>query len=306
MSWKKGNRLSMVRESEARGRVREIYDEFKHALGVPHVNVVIQVYAAFPTFLDLFWRTTKPVAETQGFFDFAERLRADAYTRIHNYFDVPDLCERTADMKFSTGAQQELAEVIELFQYNNPLLLLLAAAQMQSFDGPIGDANAVRKPARHPVFQNKPILIEEDQQPAPVRKICDEMKRAFGMPVVNTDYQALARWPDFLRTYWEVLKPTSESPLFQQCRYSIRESAFSLSRDLPGPIELTVAQLSEAGMDDDDLASLVRITELFVGGLSGLVLNIAIAKIGMEGGNLQQRGHGKRKPVPATSPTRAA
>ena len=42
-------------------------------------------------------------------------------------------------------------------------------------------------------------------------------------------------------------------------------------------------------MEDDQVASLVRITELFVGGLSALILNIAVAKIGMEGGNIRQK-----------------
>jgi hypothetical protein len=37
-------------------------------------------------------------------------------------------------------------------------------------------------------------------------------------------------------------------------------------------------------MTDDQVSDVFRITELFVQGLSGLVLNIAVAKIGLEGG----------------------
>lgn len=302
MPWRKGNRLQTIREQDAQPAVRALYDDIRQSLGLAHVNVIYQVYAYYPTFLEAHWRAMKPVVSTRLFFELAQRISADAYTRMHNYFEIPDLCARTADLRFSSGAQQELAEVIELFQYSNPLLLLLVSAQMQSFDGPTGNPDAPRDPAIHPVFVNKPCFVEEESAPPPTRKIFEEMKRIYGMPVINSDFRALARWPDFLRTYWETLKPVNASPLFQQSAYALRENALNLARELPGPFEVTVAQLTESGMTDDQMASLVRITELFVGGLSSLVLNMAIAKIGMEGGNLHKKQPAEQQP----SPTQAA
>ena len=38
-------------------------------------------------------------------------------------------------------------------------------------------------------------------------------------------------------------------------------------------------------MKQEDIASVARILELFVKNLSGLVMNVAIAKIALEGGN---------------------
>ncbi len=300
MTWRKGNRLQIVKESQALGPVREIYEDIKQTLGLPYINVVYEVFGSYPKFLELHWQVMKPVLQTKCFFELAERVRADAYTRMHNYFDVPDLCARTTSMQFSPGAQQELSETVDLFQYTNPILLLITTAQLQAFDGPVGDANADRIPAQHPVFERKPITLDEDSAPAPTRKIFDDIKRSSGIPVVTSDYRAFARWPDFLRSYWETLKASRESPLYQQSIYAIREDAWNLVRELPGPIEITVAQLAEAGMDDDDIASIVRLNELFVDGLSSMVLNIALAKIGMEGGNL----HTERKSE--TEPTQAA
>jgi hypothetical protein len=66
----------------------------------------------------------------------------------------------------------------------------------------------------------------------------------------------------------------------------VRKTAWGLVQELPYPVELTVSQLRDADIGDDDVAALVRITETFVNILSGLVLNIALAKIGLEGGNL--------------------
>jgi len=292
----------MVREQDAPPAVQELYQEIRESLGLAHTSVLHKVYAYYPRFLEAHWHALRPVVSTRFFFQLAERIAADAYTRMHNYFEIPDLIARTAELRFSSGAQQELRETIELFQYSNPLLLLIVSAQMQAFDGPVGDPVAPRDPANHPVFTQKPVFIDEETAPAPTRKIFDDMKRTFGMPVVNSDFRALARWPDFLRTYWETLRPIYASPLYQQSVYAVRENALAFARELPGPIELTVAQLSEIDMTDDQIASLVRITELFVGGLSALVLNIAMAKIGMEGGNR----HEKKQPNGEQQPTQAA
>lgn len=304
MTWRKGNRLQLVREQDASEAVASIYDDVRSTLGVPHVNVLYQVYAYYPKFLEMHWRAMKPVVSTAAFFELAERIRADGYTRMHNYFEIPDLGSLTANMHFSAGAQHELEETVDLFQYNDALLLLLVSAQLLAFDGPVGDSNASREPAEHPVFTNRPIFVEEETAPAPTRKVFDEFKRIFGTPLVNSDYRALARWPDFVQAYWEVLKPINASPLFQQSVYAVREDAWNLVRELPGPIELTSAQLADAGLEDEQIASLVRITQLFVEVLSALVLNIAVAKISLEGGNL----HAKQQP-PAqkqSSPTQAA
>src|SRR5262245_60986507 len=157
MPLKKG-RPVLIREHEATEDVKPIFNDIKEALGVPLVNVIFQAYAAHPKFLELHWKAAKPVVETHEFFTLAERLRAEAYTRMHNYFAIPDLCARMTDLSFSAGARHELTDVVELFNYNNPLLLLLAAAQMQAFDKTVGTATQTR-PALHPVIKEKPVLV---------------------------------------------------------------------------------------------------------------------------------------------------
>jgi hypothetical protein len=274
----------IIREQQVDERTRAILDEINEALGIPHVNLVFLAYAAHPRFLEMQWRVAKPLLQTQQFFSLAERLRAEAYTRMHNYFSIPDLCARMSDLSFSAGARHELTDVVELFHYNNAPLLLLMAAQMQGFDKAIAGRGESAE-AGHPVFKEKPVLVEEENAPAPTRKIYDDMKRTTGIPVVNTDYRALARWPDFLQHYWAVLKGLVQSPLYKETCQAIRISALGLAQELPQPFELTVAQLQDAGLDDAEVEAVVRITELFLKVLSAQVLNIAVAKIGLEGGS---------------------
>ncbi len=284
MAWKRGNRLRLVPEREAQGRTAEIYQEIKTALGLPHVSLIFQAYAAYPPFLEMHWARLRPLVSTREFFAIADRLRADAYTRMHNYFDIPDLRARMEALRLSPGAQQEVTELIELFHYANPLLLLIESAQLQAFEGPVGSITEATAPAEHAVFENPPIRVGEEVASPTVRKLYDEIKHTLDVPLVGTTFRALARWPDFLAAYWEVLRGILQSPMYQECLHGIRESATQLARELPGPFELPLDQLADAGMPDEGIASVVRITEVFVKELAAMLLHIVVAKIGMEGG----------------------
>ncbi len=289
MPWRKGNKLKVVRESEAQGRIAEIYREIKEALGVPHVNVIFQAYAVYPEFLERFWAAAQPLLQTQEFFALADRIGAEAYTRMHNYFAIPDLCREMETRGLSGEARHQLIGTVELFHYNNPPLLLLAAAQLQAFENRIGRDGKGTAAAEHPVFSEKPTLIEEPEAPPATRRIYDDIRRTFGLPMVNTDYRALARWPDFLEVYWPVLKTISQSPVYQECQQGVRESAWNLACELPVALDLSASKLMDEGMSDEQVSDVFRITELFVRALSGLVLNVAVAKIGLEGGTGRAR-----------------
>jgi halocarboxylic acid dehydrogenase DehI len=279
MPWKKGNRLKLLPEGDARGRTREIYEEIKQSLGLPHVGIVHQALAVYPDFLQLHWQMFRPLLATGEFFVLGNRLRADAYTRAFNYFEVPDL---------ATGLDQttynQLGQLTELLQYKNPLLLLIAAAQFQAFDAPVGRIVRPTHSPDRPVYTEAPQLIDELDAPPQIRNIYDDLRHTFGFPFVSYDYRALARWPDFFSAYWSVLKNSMASPVYQGCHHGIRETAWALARELPDPVELTVTQLLDAGMSDQDIASVIRITEMFVNSLSVLLLNIALARIGLEEG----------------------
>ena len=306
-------RLPLVREADASGRTLEIYQEIKLCLGVPQVNVIFQAYGAYPGFLDRMWKSLRPAIETREFFQRAERLRGEAYTRTHNYFSIPDLCASLRHAQFSTGAQHELTDVVELFNYNNSLLLLIAAVQLQAFeDGPAHHRTA-DVGAEHPVFTQKPIKIVEESASPPVRKIYDDIKRTLGVSVINTDYQAFARFPDFLNLYWNALKPAVCSPLYGENKHALRESAMSLAGDLPNAPQLTVEYMQEAGLASEEISAAIHITEEFLDLLSGLVLNVAFAKIALEGGNTSRAMPAKetkpatvRKDVETDHPERAA
>ncbi|MFB3918390.1 MAG: halocarboxylic acid dehydrogenase DehI family protein [Terriglobales bacterium] len=306
--WRKGNKLKLVSESQAPEPIQQIYREIKETLGLPYVSVVFQTYASYPGFLPLHWRAVRPVVATQEFFDLSERQRADAYTRVFNYFDIPDLCALVTELRLSSDARRELSTVVDMFHYANPMLMLLVAAQLQSFEGSVGGVGqATTHPAKHPVYELAQVPVWDETAPR-TRRIFEELRRNSGLPFLDLDYRALARWPEFLAAYWDVLRTVVQSPVYEGCHHAVRETAFALAREFPQSMDLSLVHLSEAGIRDEDAASVVRLTELFVNSVSALLINISLAKIALEGGTRPQArpAEAVRREVPASGKERAA
>jgi Halocarboxylic acid dehydrogenase DehI len=287
MPWKR-YKLNLVKEKDAKGRTREIFDEIKEALGVPYVSTLFQVLASFPEFFDLFWRSAKDVVSTQEFFLFSERLGAEAYTRVHNYFSVPSLRSPETKRKLDTGILAELHQMVELYQYSSSMLLLVSAALIQEFENPGRETQRSMSIGSHPKFSGIPLIVEEHLAPATSRKIFADIKRTLNVPFLNICYLNLGQWPDFLKLYWESLKPLMRTPIYEQQRLSMRDSALSLAAELPRPLHVSTAHLEEAGVQLDDIYRVIQLSELFLDLLSRQVLNMAFAKIGLEDGFIEQ------------------
>lgn len=280
--------LKLASETEAQGRTAELFADIKQTLGVPYVGLVFQAYGVYPAFLELFWQSVRPGTGDAQFFACAERLRASAYTRVYSYFPVPDFCAHSQKLQLSAVARDELKSTVELLSYYNALQLLLVAVVFQAFDRPVGRAPQSPKPATHPTFPVRPVLIDEGTAAPGVARIYDEIKRAFGAPVVKTDVRAFARFPGFLEDYWNVLQRVLELPLYAESQFGVQDTALAVAREFPAEVRLDKDRLENAGIGDDDIAAVLRATGLFLKLLSSSLLNLAIARIGFDGGNEKQ------------------
>jgi hypothetical protein len=134
---------------------------------------------------------------------------------------------------------------------------------------------------RHP---SRPILVDERLAPEPTRKLYDDIKRTMGTPYLNTSYITFGRWPDFLREYWGSLKPIIGTPGYEKARLALREFAINSGNDLPEQIHLSRGTLDKAGVSEEERAMALETVHFFLDLLGKQVLNIAFAKVGLEGG----------------------
>ncbi len=309
MRWKRGSRLKLVNESEAPPRTRRIFDEVRNALGLPVVPKLYEAYAAFPEFLQLHWQAFRPAFEARHFFLLGARLAAESYTRAHNYFEVRSLASR--DLVSDGVTQLPLGQVLDYYQYLDPLLLLIAATQMQAFEGPIGQLPEISQRANHPCFLVAPQLLGDSEVTTTVHRIWDERRRMLELAFISDEHRALACWPRFYGEYWLALKDLVRLPLYTDSQLRVGESAWSLTREMPAKVDIGIPQLLDAGLDDEQVSSLVGINEAFLQALSGLVLDITFARIAYEGGSRREHRPETKIPVEKPphktgSPTRAA
>jgi hypothetical protein len=299
-SWKKGQAVQLVPLSLATGRVLDIYHDMQQVLGVPHVSSFFQFLGSRPRFLDHFWSTVRPIVQSQAFFFCSHRLRADAYTRVHTYFQVPNL---KADQQL-TG--EELKACIDLFCYSVPASLLLASFLSECFEGPAGSADVARTPAPAPKFHRQTVMVDEDAADPAVQATFADIRSATNADVTHTVYQALAHWPGFLQSYWTSIKPIVVSDLFQYCQSSMREDALAMVSELPGPVEFDSNDLVELGMNQSEAGSLISVTNMFARSLAASLLNVSVARIALEGGSLRPKAEAGVIAVPKIPSAKAS
>jgi hypothetical protein len=284
MVWKKGQAVQLVPLSQATGRVLDVYHDVQRVFGVPHVSSFFQFLGNYPRFLDRYWSAVRPIAQTQAFFSCAQRLRADAYFRIRTDFEIPDLKAEVNRQKFSPGACEELRDCINFFCYSVPMSLLLAAFLSESFETSAGNAAIPLTPAPAPKPHRRIVMVEEDSASPAVNAIFADIRHSTEADVVHTVYRAFARWPDFLSSYWNAVKPIAISEHFLQGESAVREEALHITKELPGPVQFSASDLNET-----EASSLIRITDMFVHSLSAALLNVSVARIAIEGGSLNSK-----------------
>ena len=229
----------------------------------------------------------RPIVQSQAFFSCANRLRADAYTRVHSYFQVPNLKSEVTRQQFIPGAGEELRECINFFCHSIPMSLQLASLLSESFEGAAGSPDIPRTAAAKPQLRCSIELVDEESAAPAVKSVYADIRTATNAEVTHTVYQAFARWPGFLHSYWSSIKPIAVSELFQYCQSSMREDALAMVSELPGPVEFNSSDLVEMGMNQSEAGSLIRVTNMFALSLAGSLLNVSIARIAVEGGNLR-------------------
>lgn len=281
MPWRKGNRLHLISESEASGQIAQAFGEVKAALGIGYVPIAFQAFAAFPNFLEVQQQTLGPLLATREFFEIAARLRAEAFTCVHNYFKVPPVGQGYDVSQATT--------VVEQLWKTEAAVLLLMTVQMVALDGPVG-VNSDSHPADPVAQTSAPAFTLVEDAPAPIRRAMDEIRLAAQLPYYSDHLRAVAQWPDLLMRMGHALKPAIQSIFYEQAVLRMRESAWTCAQEIPLEMELDYQRLTDAGLASEEIATLTRLTDLLVRGSAISLLNAAFVKVGLEGGNTEDHG----------------
>ncbi len=280
--------IPFVRESEAtEERAREAFRDIKNALRVPIVTLLFQAWAAVPRFLDLTWRRLRPSVLTVEFAALASKVGEESRTQTTGW----PVADHAAQLRGRAVSEAEIArmrEVIELFAEVNPKLAILACAVEAALAGKpvggVGTSGPHREEERERPREFRGVrfsLVEEREAPPRVRAIYEDMRATMHLPFIETEYKAMASYPDWLEVWWRDCKPKVTDANYELLARSIGVAALGASKALPHGLFLSQDLLQTHGIDEAKRAELRRVTGTFARLLPSLIINVELARRGL-------------------------
>ncbi len=261
----------------AEGRVKARYEDMKAVFQVPWMGVVTMAYAHYPGFYDTLWTGLRPLCASRPFVEAFQDLRAFTEDAV-KALNPPPIVERLTELGYAPREIDNIRAMNEVFSHGNFPYLLVASITRSLLEG--GEMSAERAA---PVFEGRHapeagvpfLLMEAHHADPPTRALYDDIKTVLGLPFVNTDYRALARWPSYFHRAWVDLKTVVTGPEYEAIVQGVHDRAIAVARNLPNPNGLTSAALQAAARADAPLEEVLAMCRLFQWLLPGLVVNVA-------------------------------
>ena len=272
------------------------YAEMKAAFQVPWMGVVTMAYAHYPNFFAELWRGLKMLSESHAFVEAFVGNQAFVEAEVAKLGPRPITAALT-DVGFAPREIIGVREMVEVFSHGNQPYVVTALLTRLLLEGAdMGDnGQAVPFTGRHaPDVQVPFVLMEAHHADAPTQEVYDDVKRVLGLPFVNTDYRAFARWPSYWAIAWGDLRQVAGGVAHEAICQAVHDRVLDqVLNALPNPGGLTSAGLRAAAAKDAPLDEVLQMARLFQWLLPGLVTNVAFLKAQLEA----SARHDRRGPI---------
>jgi hypothetical protein len=268
-------KIAPVPEYLAEPPLKEIYEDTKATLQIPWVALVLRSLARYPRFYATLWGGFRELSASAEFLAACHELRQEAEANLR----TPSILQELHKLGYKEPEIAEIRAVIETFsQGNMPYVLIATAARLLLEGNEIRTSRTVSKPEHSrygPAAHEKLVLMEPHHADRQLQALYEDLKSTLGLPFVNVDYRALARWPSYFEVAWRSLKPIIGSPAYEEAVERVHRKAVALALALPNPAGLTSAGLVAAADQDIGAGSVLDVVRLFQWLFPGLVVNVA-------------------------------
>ncbi len=267
-----------IPEYAATGALADTYARTKQGLGVPWMGVVAMAFADYPTFYDTLWSAMEPMVKSQVFQQSCKDLRTCAEENA-NAFSPPSLLNHLAELGYNNCEIDEIRSCNEVFSAGNmPYILMASLARLlledHNWNGPthltVDPASAAALP--------KPTLIESHHADPTITALYQDIRSALGLPFVNTDYRAFARWPSYFARAWDDMRQVVMSDAYEGHVAFVHKKAVGIACGLPNLTGLDPVSLQKAAAQDASLEEVLAVVRLFQWLLPGLATNVAFLR----------------------------
>ena len=267
--------IAPVPEDAADGRLKEVYGSTKRGLGVPWMGVVAMAFARYPTFYEVLWSGLEPIADTTSLAHACEALRESAEEQASRLRPT-SLTTDVADLGYRADEIDQIRSTIEIFSSGNMPYVLMATLARRLLEGQAWTGGNEKGPALPPKPPTaRPVLMEPHHAAPETRALFEQVKETLGLPFVNTDYRALARWPSYFAVAWRDLERVVREPAYDSAVEDVHQTARRLVEALPNPTTLTPKRLQQAAEQDASADEVLDVVRLFQWLLPALVVNVA-------------------------------
>lgn len=274
-----------VPEYRANAELSAAYEDTKEILQVPWMGVVTMSFAHYPQFWHTLWSGMRTLAQSSEFRASSRRLRGVAEAGAQE-IDPRDIAPRLQDMGYASRELDEIRTLIEVFSHGNAPYCLLATVARLLLEGHEMSADThVRMPQGFlgNGLQQKLVLMEPHHVDVATGKVFRSIQKTLGLPFVNTDYRALARWPSYFQLAWNDLRPLVGSVDHLAAVEAVHSEAVALMSAIPNPGQLKSDMLRQAADYDAPLEEVLSVVQLFQWLLPELMVNIACLRAQMMG-----------------------
>ncbi len=269
--------INPVPEYRVEGRRKELYEATKQVLQVPWMGVVTMALADYQEFYEVLWQTARPIMQSAEAIEACRVLRAEIEAEITK-LNPPKRIGTLENIGYSPRETDTIRQAIDVFSHGNFLYTMMATfSRLALEEGRLPDHKEAKAfDGRHAPDVDVPfVLVEEHHADDQTRQVYASIRETLGLPFVNTDYRALARWPSYFRIAWGDLAPVAKTKPYEEIVAKLHHRFVEEAIALPNPTGAPADALKQAAERSASLAEVLEVNRLFQWLLPGLIVNVA-------------------------------
>ena len=264
----------------AKGNLKKSYTNTKLAFNVPWMGVVAMAFAKYPFFYNALWEYIHPLSKSIEFNKLCKKLVILSKKKALELKPV-SLIKKLNKIGYNSYEIKKINEVNQIFTTGNmPYLIMATIARIFLDKGEFINAKSFSKDKKNNIISKESylLLIEQHHTNNSLKELYKSIKTNLGLPFINTDYRAFARWPSYFEMSWKYFLPALSSKEYAEKISEIHNFIVKEVLLLPNPNKINSVLVINAAKKDKKLNEIKKVVNLFQWLLPGLITNVAFMR----------------------------
>lgn len=269
----------MIRRDEGTSPTGLLLD-IRLAFRSPLLPAAVDQLARAEGYLAVVWPRIASSVETAGFLGSALYMSDMALDAVEQVYDPIFTRDDLVDAGLTEGDLAAVADVIDVFHYVQPQVLLALAALAEAMDRERVGGQGKPDPRPESERERRHLSLTIPAAP-PETAPLPEVRAALGLGATPDLYRALAAWPAFLHVAWEEIQHLVAYPEFRRRGRGLYYYARAGARFLAEPLEANPAALRAAGLTDPAIDEARSALDAALPALAMMMMHTEAMRVGL-------------------------